>query len=216
MATETSTFTSATDVSATIMYDTVSLKGNVANGVSFAPGIFNRVNGNQYNGTIVPTFGSSLVNINLGRLSAEVEVPASISASATLSATVLTTNVYHDDPGVRIAVQARDLAFDVPTVWRSVIALAVPSRGLANVDNSPAKASCSKETVSGSGLCLIELQLHPLWFDVEAEDPSSVSLSVSFADSSIVDDIVELGSVIIAPRIQGKFEALSPSTRKVL
>jgi hypothetical protein len=192
----------------------IRITSSVQYGSGFAAPFILKGNGiPTYSSSFFPGLGSNTLRVQAGSVFKDLAIPNLKLASDTLTATVLEGTVYHDDPVVRIAVQARDPLFNVPAVWRPVIVTAAPTAALAAVNANKAVGTCTVPQQKGHrvGLCIIEVRLYDEWFmdfNSTALAGQSVEIAVSFSDGdgagggrqSSAAAVTQLGSVQLHPR----------------
>lgn len=119
---------------------------------------------------------------SLGSLSASTIFSPSLNPPSSLRATLLTSEVWHDDQVVYIAVQVRDDAYSVQTDTAVVVAVVQhPTQGSSN------QGSCMAN--SETGACVVAIAIPDSWFSLAA-----TSLSVQYRLST--SPLQDLGSTI--------------------
>ena len=96
--------------------------------------------------------------------------PTSLPA-ASLTAVLISSSVWHDNPTVQVAVQARDEAHSVHVQAQVTARVTHPAQGTSQ------QSSCTTQLTDGT--CIISISLPDIWFSTQANVTVEYGLSVS-------------------------------------
>ena len=128
---------------------------------------------------------SRSISASLGPLSDSITVSPTSTAPESLEAVLVTTEVWHDDPQVRVVLLARDSAHNTPRPTSVIVQITHPDLGTL-------QSSC--ETSTTNGMCTVTASLPSAFFN------SAVTLDTTFGLSVRASALQFLGSVAVQQR----------------
>ena len=111
------------------------------------------------------------ISTSLGTLTGFINVSPTSLPAASVTAALISSSVWHDNPIIQVAVQARDEAHSIHVQAQVTVRVTHPTEGTSR------QSSCT--TQSTDGTCIISVSLPDIWFSTQANVTVEYGLSVN-------------------------------------
>ena len=111
------------------------------------------------------------IGASLDTLTESISVSPTSLPAASLTAVLISSSVWHDNPTIRVTVQARDEAHSVHVQTQVTVQVTHPTEGTSR------QSSCATQLTDGT--CIIAISLPDVWFSAQANVTVEYGLSVN-------------------------------------